>query len=381
MKVTSGRVMMSAALLVVAGFLVGLVVSGRLDLTAPSVAAVDDTQPDTAAAAADVAVPAMQPAGLPDLSAIAERALDVSVNISSTSLVRVPVDPFFAPFFGNRVQRSQSLGSGVIVSPDGYILTNTHVVGNQPETLRVTLGDGQERPARLIGTDQISDLAVIKIDETGLPTIPWGDSSKLRVAEWVLAVGNPFQLSGTVTLGIVSTVSRAVGAYQDFIQTDAAINPGNSGGALINARGELVGINTMIYSETGGYQGIGFAIPSNTARQIMAELIEHGYVTWGSIGRMTLVGIDANRAQRYGLPSTGAWVQSIAWSASAYRAGLEPGDLITAINGQSIASVEDLDRVIVRQKVGSTVTLSVIKEDGRRVELRVPVEPRRSEPR
>src|SRR5690606_5091708 len=138
---------------------------------------------------------------------------------------------------------------------------------------------------------------------------------------------------------------------------------------------------TMIYSETGGYQGIGFAIPSNTARQIMAELIEHGYVTWGSIGRMTLVGIDANRAQRYGLPSTGAWVQSIAWSASAYRAGLEPGDLITAINGQSIASVEDLDRVIVRQKVGSTVTLSVIKEDGRRVELRVPVEPRRSEPR
>ncbi|MFO7303403.1 MAG: trypsin-like peptidase domain-containing protein [Acidobacteriota bacterium] len=381
MKITSGRVMMSAALLVVAGFLVGLVVSGRLDLTAPSVAAVDDTQPAAAAAAADVAVPAMQPAGLPDLSAIAERALDVSVNISSTSLVRVPVDPFFAPFFGNRVQRSQSLGSGVIVSPDGYILTNTHVVGNQPETLRVTLGDGQERPARLIGTDQISDLAVIKIDETGLPTIPWGDSSKLRVAEWVLAVGNPFQLSGTVTLGIVSTVSRAVGAYQDFIQTDAAINPGNSGGALINARGELVGINTMIYSETGGYQGIGFAIPSNTARQIMAELIEHGYVTWGSIGRMTLVGIDANRAQRYGLPSTGAWVQSIARSASAYRAGLEPGDLITAINGQSIASVEDLDRVIVRQKVGSTVTLSVIKEDGRRVELRVPVEPRRSEPR
>jgi serine protease Do len=381
MKITSGRVMMSAALLVVAGFLVGLVVSGRLDLTAPSVAAVDDTQPDTAAAAADVAAPAMQPAGLPDLSAIAERALDVSVNISSTSLVRVPVDPFFAPFFGNRVQRSQSLGSGVIVSPDGYILTNTHVVGNQPETLRVTLGDGQERPARLIGTDQISDLAVIKIDETGLPTIPWGDSSRLRVAEWVLAVGNPFQLSGTVTLGIVSTVSRAVGAYQDFIQTDAAINPGNSGGALINARGELVGINTMIYSETGGYQGIGFAIPSNTARQIMAELIEHGYVTWGSIGRMTLVGIDANRAQRYGLPSTGAWVQSIARSASAYRAGLEPGDLITAINGQSIASVEDLDRVIVRQKVGSTVTLSVIKEDGRRVELRVPVEPRRSEPR
>src|SRR5690606_12085980 len=288
------------------GFLVGLVVSGRLDLTAPSVAAVDDTQPAAAAAAADVAVPAMQPAGLPDLSAIAERALDVSVNISSTSLVRVPVDPFFAPFFGNRVQRSQSLGSGVIVSPDGYILTNTHVVGNQPETLRVTLGDGQERPARLIGTDQISDLAVIKIDETGLPTIPWGDSSQLRVAEWGLAIGNPFQLSGTVTLGIISTVRRSgdqVGTFQDFIQTDAAINPGNSGGALVNSRGELVGINTMIYSETGGYQGIGFAIPSNAAREIMNELIEHGYVTWGSIGRMTLVGIDANRAQRYGLPS------------------------------------------------------------------------------
>jgi serine protease Do len=374
MSLSRVRLLVFVASILGAGFVVGLVVSGRLDLTAPSAAAVDPQA--TVTPANPAAAVATAGGALPDLSTIAERALQVSVNISSTNLVQVPVDPFFGAFFGNRVQRSQSLGSGVIVSADGYILTNTHVIGNQSQSIRVTTSDGQERPARLVGIDEVSDLAVVKIDDTGLPTLPWGDSLRLRVAEWVLAVGNPYQLSGTVTLGIVSTVSRSaeqVGSYQDFIQTDAAINPGNSGGALINARGELVGINTMIYSQTGGYQGIGFAIPSNAAREIMNELIQNGAVSWGSIGGLGLVTVDERAARRNGLPSTGAFVQNIYRNASAYRAGLEPGDLVIAINGQPVTSAEQIDRTVIRMKVGSTVTLRVVKQDGRQVDLRVPV--------
>jgi S1-C subfamily serine protease len=375
MSLSRARLLVFVASILGAGFVVGLVVSGRLELTTPSVAAVEEQTTVTPASPAAAVVTAG--GTLPDLSTIAERALEVSVNISSTNLVQVPVDPFFGAFFGNRVQRSQSLGSGVIVSADGYILTNTHVIGNQSQSIRVTTSDGQERPARLIGIDEVSDLAVVKIDDTALPTLPWGDSGRLRVAEWVLAVGNPYQLSGTVTLGIVSTVSRSaeqVGSYQDFIQTDAAINPGNSGGALINARGELVGINTMIYSQTGGYQGIGFAIPSNQAREIMNELIQNGVVSWGSIGGIGLVTVDERAARRNDLPSTGAYVQNIYRNASAFRAGLEPGDLVVAINGQPVTSAEQIDRAVIRMKVGSTVTLRVIKgETGRTVDLRVPV--------
>lgn len=376
MKVTSSRVLFSAALLVIAGFVVGLVVSGRLELTAPSVAAPDAATATAApqAATGQPAAAAMPAGALPDLSTIAARALEVSANITSENVVRVPVDPFFGRLFGEQVVRQPSLGSGVIVSPDGYILTNRHVVGERPQSLRVTLSDGQERPATLVGTDEVSDLAVVKVDGTDLKTLPWGDSSTLRVAEWVLAVGNPFQLSGTVTLGIVSTTSRAIGAHQNFIQTDAAVNPGNSGGALVNARGELVGINTMIYSETGGYQGISFAIPSNTARQIMQELIEHGSVTWGSIGRITLRPMNQDLARYYRLPAAeGALVESIFRDASAFRAGLEPGDIITAVNGQPVSTADDVDRIVIRLPVGSTVTLSVIKENGRRIELSVPV--------
>jgi len=377
MRLTSVRSSVLLATILGAGFVVGLVVSGRLDITAPSAAAVEQGAP-AAVATSPAATPLA--AGLPDLSTIAERALQVSVNISSTNLVQV--DPFFQFFSGNRVQESQSLGSGVVVSADGYILTNTHVIGNQAQSIRVTLPDGQERPAQLVGIDEVSDLAVVKIDDNNLRTVPWGDSGRLRVAEWVLAVGNPFQLSGTVTLGIVSTVSRSaeqVGSYQDFIQTDAAINPGNSGGALINARGELVGINTMIYSETGGYQGIGFAIPSNAARQIMTELIEHGSVSWGSIGAIGLVTVDENTARRNRLPSTGAFVRNIASNASAYRSGLEPRDLVIAINGQPVTSAEQIDRAVIRMKVGTSVTLRVIKSDGRTVDLRVPVVARRGQ--
>jgi S1-C subfamily serine protease len=362
-----------------AGFAVGLVVSGRLDLTTPSAAGVEEQTP-TSVGPASAAVSAATAAALPDLSTIAERALDVSVNISSTNLQRV-VDPFFGAFFGDRVQRSQSLGSGVIVSADGYVLTNTHVIGNQAESIRVTTDDGEERPAKLVGVDQLSDLAVVKIEGTFQP-LPWGNSEALRVAEWVLAVGNPFQLSGTVTLGIVSRVSRSgeqVGSVQDFIQTDAAINPGNSGGALINARGELVGINTMIYTETGGYQGIGFAIPSNAARSIMNELIQNGVVSWGSIGRVGWVNVDERVARRNGLPSAGVYVNTMYPTDAAFRAGLEPGDFVVAINGQPVSRSEQIERAVILMKVGTTVTLRVIKgETGRTVDIQVPVVPRRA---
>jgi len=379
-----------AALLVVVlfvGFAGGLAVSGRGLLAGASPQAAGAQAPDTPETSPQAppisgrAVPAAG-AGLPDLSAIAERALQASVNISSTQQIRIR-DPFYELFYGTAPppQSRQSLGSGVIVSPDGYVLTNTHVIGNvAPRDARtdiqVTLPNGQEVPATLVGTDEVSDLAVVKIDSENLQTLPWGDSSQLRVAEWVLAVGNPFQFSGTVTLGIVSTVNRSgaqVGAYADFIQTDAAINPGNSGGALVNSRGELVGINTMIYSETGGYQGIGFAIPSNDARRIMEELRANGRVTWGSFGRIHWITLSRADAQRSGLGDVeGVLVYRIWQDASAATAGLRAGDVVVSMNDEPVRNAAELDRAIVGSRVGSTARLEVVR-DGRTLTIDVPV--------
>jgi S1-C subfamily serine protease len=240
----------------------------------------------------------------------------------------------------------------------------------------VTLPDGTDRPARLVGLDDVSDLAVVKVDAQNLKTLPWGDSTKLRVAEWVLAIGNPFQLSGTVTLGIISSVSRSaeqMGGYQDFIQTDAAINPGNSGGALVNARGELVGINTMIFSETGGYQGIGFAIPATFARGIMTELIQNGTITRGSIGSVDWVPVTEGTRFRGDVLPTGAFVRSISPSSAAYRAGLRPADTVTAVNGQRTTTPDQIERIVVQQKVGSLLKLTVTQRGGREATIEVPV--------
>jgi S1-C subfamily serine protease len=363
------------AALILGGFIAGMVVTGRFQATEPSVAA-------PAAATTDQARPASVPgslpasSALPDLSSVAERALKVSANISSTTTRQLPNDPIFRYLYGDQAQQSQSVGSGVVVSPDGYVLTNTHVIGYAGADIRVTLPDGKELPGKLIGIDDVSDLAVVKVNAQNLDTLPWGDSSKLRVAEWVLAIGNPFQLSGTVTLGIVSTVNRSatqVGGFTDFIQTDAAINPGNSGGALVNSRGELVGINTMIYTETGGYQGIGFAIPSNMARRIMEELKAHGTVPWGSIGRINWVAVDRRTAKDNGFGDvTGAYVRSLYRNSSAYRAGLQPGDLVVGVNGDPVTDPGQIERAVTGSKVGSTVKLDVIR-DGRRRTLDVPV--------
>jgi S1-C subfamily serine protease len=311
---------------------------------------------------------------LPDLSVVAERALRAAANITSTRIVRT--DPWTQLWTGQYAQQSQSLGSGVVVDPSGIVLTNTHVIGDAGAEVSVSLADGRERPGRIVGIDEMSDVAVIKIEGNGLDALPWGDSSKLRIAEWVLAIGNPYQLSGTVTLGIVSTVNRSaaeVGAVTDYIQTDAAINPGNSGGALVNQRGELVGINTLIFSQTGGYQGLSFAIPSNTARRIMTELVDHGRVRWGSIGAVQVYDVTRDQAGRAGIgDSAGVLVGSIAPSSSAYRAGLRRLDFIVAVQGRPVPDTTHLTREIVNAPVGSRLKLDVIRE-GRRLTIEVPV--------
>ena len=384
-----------ATLLLVCGFAAGLVLTGRMR-------SVDETIAQAPARVAPPATtsPAVQiagaPASLPDFSRIAGQTVPAVTNISSMQVVRrsnspFANDPFFQEFFGggedmfgSRRGVQSSLGSGVIVSSDGYILTNNHVivgesgrlsVQNLPD-ITIAFGDKRELRARIVGVDPATDLALLKVEAKGLPTIPWGDSSKLKVAEWVLAIGTPFQLDQTVTLGIVSAVNRRVGisAYEDFIQTDAAINPGNSGGALINARGELVGINTAIYSQSGGYQGIGFAVPSNLARRVMGELIEFGEVRRGDIGYVEFANVTTHVAEQLGAPgANGVLVARMMRTSAAYQAGLEPGDIIVAFNGQKVDEPAQLSRLIQDARIGSTATLRVIRE-GREVDVKVPVE-------
>ena len=331
---------------------------------------------------------------LPDFSRIAERIVPAVVNISSQQVVRrqVQVDPFFGSIFGDpdalfgpRRGVENSLGSGVIVSSDGFILTNNHVVTGEArrvtiEQLDVTvaLADKREMRADVIGVDPATDLAVLKIAAKNLPTIPWGDSSRLKVAEWVLAVGNPYQLNQTVTLGIVSAVGRTnlgVSTYEDFIQTDAAINPGNSGGALVNARGELVGINTVIFSQSGGYQGIGFAVSSNLARRVVNDLQQYQEVRRGTIGLSPdqYVPLTTRIAEEMKTPDTrGALIYRMYRNSPAYQGGLRPGDVVVGFNGTAVEDPGHLSRLMSDAAIGSTASVSVIRE-GRRVELKVPV--------
>jgi len=373
-----------AACIVSAGFLCGLVVSGRLSFTQPGVAspAPPFVQSRSAAAVSS---------NLPDLSAVAERAVRASVNISSTQTYRQRNDPWMAFLFGGNPygyteRQAQSLGSGVIVSADGYIVTNNHVVQARNAQIRVTLPDDREVPATVIGVDDVTDLAVIKVEAKNLEPLPWGDSTKLRVAEWVLAVGNPFAFNETVTLGIVSAVNRhnpQLATYSDMIQTDAAINPGNSGGALVNSRGELIGINTMIYSETGGYQGLGFAIPANLTQRIMQTLIKDGEVTHGSIGLAQVATVSPDAAERAGLGRIrGVLIYDMYRNSPVYNAGLRPDDIIVKFNDQEITEQGQLERLIVDSRVGSTVKIEAI-HNGKRstftvlVEKMVPQQPRR----
>jgi S1-C subfamily serine protease len=354
------------------GFVMGLVLIGRLSPQTGSAA------PAPIGQAAKPAAISPTGAVLPNLSDVAERALQATVNISSTQYRQV--DPFFQMFYHRgAVMPETSLGSGVIVSEDGLVLTNHHVLQNAAAEIKVTLPDGRELAGKVVGTDELSDLGVVKISASGLTTLPWADSSKLRVAEWVLAIGSPLSLSQTVTLGIVSNVKRhseQLGGINDMIQTDAAINPGNSGGPLVNSRGEVVGINTMIVSETGGYQGLGFAIPANAAQQVMNALIKDHEVPHGSIGLTDdLVNVDPARAERAGLGRIhGVLVRNMYRDSSAYRAGMQLNDIILTVDGKDIADAGQLQRLIIGSTIGSTVTIEVLRNNSRRVSLKVPIE-------
>jgi len=262
-----------------------------------------------------------------------------------------------------------------VVTPDGYILTNNHVVGENVRQVTVILADRRSATRGWSAPTRSRTWPVLKIDAGNLPVIPWGDSSRLRVAEWVLAIGNPYQLSQTVTLGIISALGRnsADTPLVDFIQTDAAINPGNSGGALINRRGELVGINTAIVSQSGGYQGIGLAVPSNLARRVLDDIVKYGQVRRGSIGAVRTVNVTDSLAEELGLRSTrGALVWSMARSSAAYDAGIRPGDVIVGFNGQAVDDAAQFLRLLSDTEIGSTVTLVVLRR-GREIDVRVRV--------
>jgi len=379
----------STLLLLLVSFAAGLLLANRIRVSTEAVA--QAPAPSRPAVATPVAVTSS--AGtLTDFSRIAERIIPAVVNISSQQVVRrqAPADPFFSQFFGDpdeifgsRRGVENSLGSGVIVSSDGFILTNNHVVTGEArrvtiEQLDVTvaLADKREVRADVVGVDPATDLAVLKINAKNLPTIPWGDSSKLKVAEWVLAVGNPYQLSQTVTLGIVSAVGRTnlgVSSYEDFIQTDAAINPGNSGGALVNARGELVGINTVIFSQSGGYQGIGFAVSSNLAKRVVSDLQQYQEVRRGTMGPDQYVPLSTRMAEEFGAPDTrGALVYRMSRSSPSYQNGMRPGDVIVVFNGTPVEDPGHLSRMVSDARIGSTALVTVIRE-GRRVELKIPI--------
>jgi serine protease Do len=379
-----------ALVLVLAGFLAGLVTTGRMRSATESRA---ETPAGMVVAAAPdaTAAPAQAPAsggGLPDFTRVAEEAVKGVANISSLQVVRAQNspfanDPFFSYFFGDvdqsygsRDRRSLSLGSGVIVSPDGYVVTNSHVVGENVREITIALPDKREIHGTVVGTDPATDIALLKIDVAGLPVVRWGDSSQLRVGEWVLAIGSPFQLSQTVTAGIVSATGRAnVGFadYEDFIQTDAAINPGNSGGALISSRGELVGINTGIFSQSGGYQGIGFAVPSNLARRVVDDLMKYGQVRRGSIGYLQVEKLTPQLAQEVGAKTTsGALVSRMIRDSEAYDAGLRPGDVVVGFNGRPIEDASQFSRMVADAKIGTTAALTVLRT-GRAFEVKIPI--------
>jgi len=378
-------------LLIFMGFVAGLVVTGRMRSASDSRAEpLPPPEPQvTAPRTAPQPASALGAVGVgPDFTKIAGQAVKGVANISSMQVVRrenTPFgdDPFFQyffggqDFFGSRDRRSLSLGSGVIMSGDGYIVTNKHVVGANVSDVTVTLPDKREAKGRVVGVDPATDIALVKVDAKGLSPVAWADSSKLQVGEWVLAIGSPFQLSQTVTAGIVSATGRAnlgFSEYEDFIQTDAAINPGNSGGALINMRGELVGINTGIFSQSGGYQGIGFAIPSNLARHMVDDLLKYGEVHRGTIGGIiTIDRLTPQVAQELGVnTTTGAVVMKMQRASAAYDVGIRPGDVIVRFNNTSIDDPSQLYRLVADARIGSDANLRVLR-NGRTLDFKVPI--------
>lgn len=314
------------------------------------------------------------------MAEIAEAVSPSVVNISTEKtekIVRTPSspffnDPFFRQFFGNRFRqqaprerKSVSLGSGVIVSSDGYILTNNHLIKNA-DKIKVLLSDKREFIGKVVGADPKTDLAVIKIEAEGLSSIDMGNSDRLKVGELVLAIGNPYGLNQTITMGIVSAVGRAnvgIADYEDFIQTDAAINPGNSGGALVNVKGELIGINTAIFSTSGGYQGIGFSIPSNMVKVVMDSLITVGKVIRGWLG-VSVQPITPELAQQFKLAeSQGMLISNVVENSPAELAGLLRGDFMFEFNGKKVDEPFVLRNIVAGIKPGEEVKIKVIRDE------------------
>lgn len=338
--------------------------------------------------AAAAAVPA-QPV---DLTYAAEKSLPSVVHILSTKNSKVqtvevendPFSDFFSDpfgFFGNpqgnggkqrrsvRTPKQQGSGSGVIISADGYIVTNNHVVADADE-LTVTLNDNKEYSARIIGTDKASDLALIKIDGKNLPAITIANSDDIKVGEWVLAVGNPFNLTNTVTAGIVSAKARSLyqNGVESFIQTDAAINPGNSGGALVNTRGELIGINAMLYSQTGSFSGYGFAIPTSIMNKVVADLKQYGTVQRALIGIQgqdvkNYVDAKKDKGEEIDLGTMeGIYVAKVTEESAAEEAGMKEGDVITAIDGKPVNKMAELQEVLAKKRPGDKVTVTYLRD-------------------
>jgi len=305
-------------------------------------------------------------------SGAVKKAMPSVVNIYTSKEITAPRnplmdDPMFRRFFGDRLdaqpQRAASLGSGVIVSAQGYILTNHHVVEAADE-IEVALADGRKTAARIVGTDPDTDLAVVKIDLKNLPAITFGHAEQVQVGDVVLAIGNPFGVGQTVTSGIVSALGRShlgINTFEDFIQTDAAINPGNSGGALVDAAGNLIGVNSAIYSRSGGSQGIGFAIPVSLAKQIMEQIIQHGSVVRGWIG-VEVQEITPELAQSFNLPRNGGVIiAGVLNGGPADRGGIKPGDVLAEINGSPIADSAAMLNQIAALPPGKVAALKIIR--------------------
>jgi len=325
---------------------------------------------------------------------VAEKVIPVVVSIRSAKVMQVPnFDPFewfFGPGRGNPQQqpgpryqerRTEGIGSGVIVSKDGYILTNNHVVEGS-EDLTVTISDKREFSAKIVGTDPPTDLAVIKLEgASDLPVAYLGDSDKLRVGEWVLAIGSPYGLEETVTMGIVSARGRSgreINTYENFIQTDAAINPGNSGGALVNMDGAVIGINSVIYSQTGGNAGIGFAIPINMAKDIMGTLISQGRVSRGWLG-VSIKDVDPETASSLNVkPNKGAIIAEVLSGSPADKAGIKTYDIIIKVNGNEINSANELRNKVAMIKPGTKATFTILR-DGKEINFEIVLAERKFE--